>query len=140
LPLVFVKKGWITLIGATTENPSFEVISPAPLSRCQVYVLNAFTKADLEVHCKGQCIQMKTKTIKKLKEKEALCLLAVMVATLNIFELVINASVEEQVVITNERVSALVYASLVMTKLEQHYDIVSAFIKSIRGSDSNGAV
>jgi putative ATPase len=143
--LAAVEKGWITLIGATTENPSFEVI-PALLSRCQVYVLNAFTKADLEALLQRAMhtdALLKTKTI-KLKETEALLRLSGGDGRklLNIFELVINASAEEQVVITNERVFALVQQNTVLYDKtgEQHYDIVSAFIKSIRGSDPNGAV
>ncbi|MDG2433948.1 replication-associated recombination protein A [Flavobacterium sp.] len=143
--LAAVEKGWITLIGATTENPSFEVI-PALLSRCQVYVLNAFTKADLEALLQRAMhtdALLKTKNI-ELKETEALLRLSGGDGRklLNIFELVINASADESVTITNERVFALVQQNTVLYDKtgEQHYDIVSAFIKSIRGSDPNGAV
>ena len=143
--LAAVEKGWITLIGATTENPSFEVI-PALLSRCQVYVLNAFSKQDLEALLE-RAMQtdpyLKQKDI-TLKETEALLRLSGGDGRklLNIFELVVNASNEEKIVITNELVLQLVQQNTVLYDKtgEQHYDIVSAFIKSIRGSDPNGAV
>lgn len=143
--LAAVEKGWITLIGATTENPSFEVI-PALLSRCQVYVLNAFTKKDLESLLERAIktdAYLSTKNI-KLNETEALLRLSGGDGRklLNIFELVVNASNEDEVLITNDRVFALVQQNTVLYDKtgEQHYDIVSAFIKSIRGSDPNGAV
>ncbi|MFP9118280.1 replication-associated recombination protein A [Flavobacterium sp. RNTU_13] len=143
--LAAVERGWVTLIGATTENPSFEVI-PALLSRCQVYVLNAFTRDDLEalLHraMKADHI-LKTKNI-DLKETEALLRLSGGDGRklLNIFELVINASEGDDIVITNDRVMQLVQKNTVLYDKtgEQHYDIISAFIKSIRGSDPNGAV
>ena len=143
--LAAVEKGWITLVGATTENPSFEVI-PALLSRCQVYILNAFTKEDLEsiLH---RAIQedtyLKTKSI-QLTETEALLRLSGGDGRklLNIFELIVNATEGGTVDITNEKVMKLVQKNTVMYDKtgELHYDIVSAFIKSIRGSDPNGAV
>jgi putative ATPase len=143
--LAAVEKGWITLIGATTENPSFEVI-PALLSRCQVYVLNAFTKEDLESLLERALKTdsfLATKNI-ELRETEALLRLSGGDGRklLNIFELVINASPEDEIVITNDRVFQLVQQNTVLYDKsgEQHYDIVSAFIKSIRGSDPNGAV
>src|SRR5690554_1886297 len=140
-----VEKGWITLIGATTENPSFEVI-PALLSRCQVYVLNPFSREDLEAIL-NRALQvdkyLKTKNI-ELEETEALLRLSGGDGRklLNIFELIINASTEDKIVITNERVMQLVQKNTVLYDKtgEQHYDIISAFIKSIRGSDPNGAV
>ena len=143
--LAAVEKGWITLIGATTENPSFEVI-PALLSRCQVYILNAFTKDDLE-HLLQRAIKtdayLATKKI-NLQETEALLRLSGGDGRklLNIFELVVNASAEDQILITNDRVFELVQQNTVLYDKsgEQHYDIVSAFIKSIRGSDPNAAV
>lgn len=143
--LAAVERGWVTLIGATTENPSFEVI-PALLSRCQVYVLNAFTRDDLEalLHraMKADHI-LKTKNI-DLKETEALLRLSGGDGRklLNIFELVINAGEGDDIVITNDRVMQLVQKNTVLYDKtgEQHYDIISAFIKSIRGSDPNGAV
>ncbi len=143
--LAAVEKGWITLIGATTENPSFEVI-PALLSRCQVYVLNAFTKDDLEALLHRAIktdSQLQNKNI-QLKETEALLRLSGGDGRklLNIFELVVNAAENDTVEITNEKVMQLVQKNTVLYDKtgEQHYDIVSAFIKSIRGSDPNGAV
>jgi putative ATPase len=143
--LAAVEKGWITLIGATTENPSFEVI-PALLSRCQVYILNPFSKSDLEtlLHRAIQTdLLLKEKNI-SLKETEALLRLSGGDGRklLNIFELVVNASKEDEISITNEKVLELVQQNTVLYDKtgEQHYDIVSAFIKSIRGSDPNGAV
>jgi putative ATPase len=143
--LAAVEKGWVTLIGATTENPSFEVI-PALLSRCQVYVLNPFSKEDLLALLERA---MKLDTIissKKIKIKESEALLRLSGGDgrklLNIFELVVNASAEGQITITNDKVLELVQQNTVLYDKtgEQHYDIVSAFIKSIRGSDPNGAV
>ncbi len=143
--LAAVEKGWITLIGATTENPSFEVI-PALLSRCQVYILNSFSREDLLAllyRAMKQDTYLKTKEI-ELKETEALLRLSGGDGRklLNIFELVINASQSDEVSITNEMVMKLVQKNTVLYDKtgEQHYDIVSAFIKSIRGSDPNGAV
>ena len=141
-----VEKGWITLIGATTENPSFEVI-PALLSRCQVYILNAFERKDLEQLLHNAITQdaiLKTKDI-QLKETEALLRLSGGDGRklLNTFELIVNATPEgEPVVITNDSVLRLVQKNTVLYDKtgEQHYDIISAFIKSIRGSDPNGAV
>ncbi|WP_417350565.1 replication-associated recombination protein A [Flavobacterium alkalisoli] len=143
--LAAVEKGWVTLIGATTENPSFEVI-PALLSRCQVYVLNAFSKEDLEalLHRAMNTDEiLKNKNI-DLKETEALLRLSGGDGRklLNIFELIINASEGEDIVITNDKVMQLVQKNTVLYDKtgEQHYDIISAFIKSMRGSDPNGAV
>ncbi|TCN56302.1 replication-associated recombination protein A [Flavobacterium circumlabens] len=143
--LAAVEKGWITLIGATTENPSFEVI-PALLSRCQVYILNAFSKNDLEALLQ-RAMKTDTELASKniiLKETEALLRLSGGDGRklLNIFELVVNASPDGEIVITNDRVFELVQQNTVLYDKtgEQHYDIVSAFIKSIRGSDPNGAV
>ena len=143
--LAAVERGWITLVGATTENPSFEVI-PALLSRCQVYILNAFTKSDLEALLHRALKNDKYLASKNivLKETEALLRLSGGDGRklLNIFELVINAAATEEVIITNDRVFELVQQNTVLYDKsgEQHYDIVSAFIKSIRGSDPNGAV
>ncbi|WP_395047915.1 replication-associated recombination protein A [Flavobacterium sp.] len=143
--LAAVEKGWITLIGATTENPSFEVI-PALLSRCQVYILKAFSKQDLEALLHRAMTTdtfLKTKNI-ELVETEALLRLSGGDGRklLNIFELVVNATSEDHILITNEKVMQLVQKNTVLYDKtgEQHYDIVSAFIKSIRGSDPNGAV
>ena len=143
--LAAVEKGWITLIGATTENPSFEVI-PALLSRSQVYILNAFSKSDLESLLQRAIKEDHFLKLKKivLQETEAIIRLSGGDGRelLNIFELVVNASNEEEIIITNEKVLQLVQQNTVLYDKtgEQHYDIVSAFIKSIRGSDPNGAV
>lgn len=143
--LAAVEKGWITLVGATTENPSFEVI-PALLSRCQVYVLNPFDKEDLESLLKRALVEdtyLSKKDI-ELKETEALLRLSGGDGRklLNIFELVINSEATEKVTITNDLVMKKVQKNTILYDKtgEQHYDIISAFIKSIRGSDPNGAV
>ncbi|MBW2938751.1 replication-associated recombination protein A [Aureisphaera sp. CAU 1614] len=140
-----VEKGWITLIGASTENPSFEVI-PALLSRCQVYVLKAFSKTDLEDLLKRAIKKdelLQKKKI-KLKETEAIIRLSGGDARklLNILELIVLSEKEENVTITNEMVLQKVQKNTVLYDKtgEQHYDIISAFIKSIRGSDPNAAV
>jgi len=140
-----VEKGWITLIGATTENPSFEVI-PALLSRCQVYILNPFGKEDLEAllsRAMKQDDYLKSKKI-KLKETEALLRLSGGDGRklLNIFELVINSEASDTITITDKLILSKVQKNTVLYDKtgEQHYDIISAFIKSIRGSDPNGAV
>ena len=139
-----VEKGWVTLIGATTENPSFEVIS-ALLSRCQVYVLKPFSKDDLIALLNRAMKEDKIIASKKiqLKETEAILRLSGGDARklLNIFELLVNSS-DEGDEITNDLVFEKVQQNTVLYDKtgEQHYDIISAFIKSIRGSDPNGAV
>ncbi|OZV66869.1 replication-associated recombination protein A [Winogradskyella aurantia] len=140
-----VEKGWITLIGATTENPSFEVIS-ALLSRCQVYTLNPFSKIDLEALLQ-RALQKDTLLSKRhieLKETDALLRLSGGDARklLNIFELLVNSFDDDPIVITNDMVMQKVQDKTVRYDKtgDQHYDIVSAFIKSIRGSDPNAAV
>ena len=140
-----VEKGWITLIGATTENPSFEVI-PALLSRSQVYILNSFSKDDL-IALLERAIkedEIISKIPIELKETEALLRLSGGDARklLNIFELVVTSEEEGKVVVTNKMVMDKVQQNTVLYDKtgEQHYDIISAFIKSIRGSDPNGAV
>ncbi|WP_179339921.1 replication-associated recombination protein A [Winogradskyella ludwigii] len=140
-----VEKGWVTLIGATTENPSFEVIS-ALLSRCQVYTLNAFTKADLEALLQRAITEDTTlsKLNIELKETEALLRLSGGDARklLNIFELLVASFEGNDIIITNDLVMKQVQnkAARYDKTGEQHYDIISAFIKSIRGSDPNAAV
>lgn len=140
-----VEKGWITLIGATTENPSFEVI-PALLSRCQVYVLKAFSKEDLEtlLHRAIKNDELLQKKKIKLQETEAIIRLSGGDARklLNILELIILSEKEDTVTVTNEMVLQKVQKNTVLYDKtgEQHYDIISAFIKSIRGSDPNAAV
>lgn len=139
-----VEKGWVTLIGATTENPSFEVIS-ALLSRCQVYVLKPFGKEEL-IALIERAMEIdpiiKQKQV-KLTETEALLRFSGGDARklLNIFELLVTSS-EGPVEITDAMVKTQVQQNTVLYDKtgEQHYDIVSAFIKSIRGSDPNAAV
>ncbi len=140
-----VEKGIITLIGATTENPSFEVIS-ALLSRCQVYILKELSKDDL-IRLLKDAIEhdefLRQRKI-ELNETEALLRFSGGDARklLNLLEIIVNASAEKNVVITNELVEELIQkkAALYDKSGEQHYDIISAFIKSIRGSDPNAAV
>ncbi|SFD40789.1 putative ATPase [Algibacter lectus] len=140
-----VEKGWITLIGATTENPSFEVI-PALLSRCQVYILNAFDKVDLETLLKRAIENDEFLSQKKITLKETNALLRISGGDgrklLNVFELLVNSFGEDKIVITDEAVLERVQNNTARYDKtgEQHYDIISAFIKSIRGSDPNGAV
>jgi len=140
-----VERGLVTLIGATTENPSFEVIS-ALLSRCQVYVLESLNKDDL--------IGLVNKAIKEdeflkndkiiIKEFDALLRISGGDARklLNVLELVVNAAVPYSITITNDFVLKQVQQNMARYDKtgEQHYDIISAFIKSIRGSDPNAAV
>jgi putative ATPase len=140
-----VEKGVVTLIGATTENPSFEVIS-ALLSRCQVYILKPLDKNDLlemlDIAMKTDVV-LKTKNI-KLLENEALLRLSGGDGRklLNVFELVVNALGGTTIEITNEKVTNIVQQNIATYDKagENHYDIISAFIKSIRGSDPNAAV
>ncbi len=141
-----VEKGIVTLIGATTENPSFEVI-PALLSRCQVYVLKELEKDDLILLIKNALAKdefLKDKKIDIL-EYDAMLQLSGGDARkmLNILELVAEyTSSTEGVAIDNDLVTQIVQQNIVRYDKtgEQHYDIISAFIKSIRGSDPNAAV
>jgi len=138
-----VEKGWVTLIGATTENPSFEVI-PALLSRCQVYILNSFDKNDLITLLQRAAKKDELFSKKKIIFKETDALLQISGGDarklLNIFELLV--ATEDEIEITNELVLKKVQKNTVRYDKtgEQHYDIISAFIKSIRGSDPNAAV
>jgi putative ATPase len=140
-----VERGLVTLIGATTENPSFEVIS-ALLSRCQVYVLQNLSQQEL-IALLQNAIQhdevLQHKSI-QLKETEALLRLSGGDGRklLNIFELLVNAGEEKSVTVTNDFVLSNVQQNMALYDKtgEQHYDIISAFIKSIRGSDPNAAV
>ena len=143
--LAAVEKGTVTLIGATTENPSFEVISPL-LSRCQVYVLKSQEKKDLEdlidrAVAKDYYLSKRNITV---KEKEAMISYSGGAARklLNILELVVNGLGEGDIVIDNEAVHRELHENPLMYDKdgEQHYDIVSAMIKSIRGGDPNAAV
>ena len=138
-----LEKGWVTLIGATTENPSFEVI-PALLSRCQVYILNSFDKNDLITLLQRAAKKDELFSKKKIIFKETDALLQISGGDarklLNIFELLV--ATEDEIEITNELVLKKVQKNTVRYDKtgEQHYDIISAFIKSIRGSDPNAAV
>ncbi|MDA9873493.1 replication-associated recombination protein A [Saprospiraceae bacterium] len=140
-----VEKGTVTLIGATTENPSFEVIS-ALLSRCQVYVLKPLDKEDLIRLIDRAIIEdskLRTKNI-TINEYDALLQYSGGDARrlLNSLEIVANHFLEEDVVIDNKKVGEIIQANMALYDKagEQHYDIASAFIKSIRGSDPNAAV
>ena len=141
-----VEKGTITLIGATTENPSFEVNS-ALLSRCQVYVLKPLDEEGLVKvirHALERDEWLKTKNI-QLEETDALLTISGGDARklLNLLELVADAlSSEDPIVITDEKVMSIAQQRIALYDKsgEQHYDIISAFIKSMRGSDPNGAI
>ncbi len=139
-----VEKGIITLIGATTENPSFEVNS-ALLSRCQVYVLKPLDEKNLVALLKdaiSKDVVLKEKNI-KLKETEALINISGGDARklLNLLELVSDV-LGQNVIITDDAVMEIAQQRIALydKKGEQHYDIISAFIKSMRGSDPNAAV
>ena len=146
-----VERGTITLIGATTENPSFEVIS-ALLSRCQVYVLRDFDEADMRRLIDTAVAHYATQGITvEVTEAEALMRISGGDARklLNAIELVVNKGLKgpdvinaSKVVIDNQTVTAVVQQNLAFydKQGEMHYDIISAFIKSMRGSDPNGAV
>jgi putative ATPase len=140
-----VEKGIITLIGATTENPSFEVI-PALLSRSQVYVLEPLSKDDLQklleraishddILSKLNIVLKETKYLMQISSGDARKIL-------NALELVVSSIDEKEIVITNNLVINKVQQNIVRYDKsgEQHYDIISAFIKSIRGSDPNAAI
>ena len=140
-----VEKGWVTLIGATTENPSFEVI-PALRSRCQLYILKPLTKKHL-ISILNQAIskdeQLQQKSI-ALKETDALLRYSGGDARrlLNLFELCVLASRTKKVILKNTFVAQIAQQNTAQYDKggEKHYDIISAFIKSIRGSDPNAAV
>ena len=140
-----VEKGTITLIGATTENPSFEVNS-ALLSRCQVYTLKPLTTEQLETlitKALKEDFELKKRKI-VFKEKEALFSLAGGDARklYNLIELVADAAIEDNIEVTNDQLISLAQQRIAIYDKagEQHYDIISAFIKSIRGSDPNAAL
>jgi putative ATPase len=141
-----VEKGIITLIGATTENPSFEVNS-ALLSRCQVYVLKPLDEGDLLKLLKQALEKDEWLSSKDvvLKETEALLTISGGDARklLNLLELVADAlSTKKQIIITDDVVMKIAQQRIALYDKsgEQHYDIISAFIKSMRGSDPNGAI
>lgn len=141
-----VEKGTITLIGATTENPSFEVIS-ALLSRCQVFVLESHGKDELQALLERALKEDSELQKRKIKLSETEYLIALSGGDarklLNLFEITVNMfPVGEELEITNELVKNSAQKSVAMYDKngEMHYDIISAFIKSMRGSDPNGAV
>ena len=140
-----VEKGTVTLIGATTENPSFEVI-PALLSRCQVFVLEHLTKTDLEQLLVQAITKDEFLKHKKIELKETEFLLRVSGGDarklLNALEIVVNANEADTITITDELAKESLTNNIALYDKggEMHYDIISAFIKSIRGSDPNGAV
>ncbi len=140
-----VETGTITLIGATTENPSFEVIRPL-LSRCQVYVLKSLEKEDLlELlnHAITNDVELKEKNI-KIEESDAILRFSGGDARklLNILDLVVNAETGDEIIITDEKVTERLQENPAAYDKngEMHYDIISAFIKSIRGSDPDAAI
>jgi putative ATPase len=140
-----VEKGIITLIGATTENPSFEVIS-ALLSRCQIYILKSLGKEQLLSlldFALSRDIDLKNKNI-TIREKRALLRFSGGDARklYNALELAVQAENEENIIITDKLVESVLQQNLALYDKsgEQHYDIISAFIKSLRGSDPNAAV
>ena len=143
-----VERGIITLIGATTENPSFEVIS-ALLSRCQVYVLRDFDEADMRRLIDSAVAYYATQGLNvEVREAEALMRISGGDARklLNAIELVVNRNIQNTpntpIILDNQSVTAAVQQNLAFYDKggEMHYDIISAFIKSMRGSDPNGAV
>ena len=140
-----VEEGTVVLIGATTENPSFEVITPL-LSRCQVYVLKPLEHSDLDIllnRALKEDIILKSRNI-TVKEKEALFSFCNGDARklLNILELVSSTNPDDPLVIDDELVKSSLQQNIALYDKngEQHYDIISAFIKSMRGSDPNGAI
>ncbi len=141
-----VEKGIITLIGATTENPSFEVNS-ALLSRCQVYVLRALQQVDLEALLQQAIEKDSQLSTKKIELKETAALINISGGDarklLNLLELVVTATAgKASLVITDDLVMQVAQKRIALydKQGEQHYDIISAFIKSMRGSDPNAAV
>lgn len=141
-----VEQGIITLIGATTENPSFEVIS-ALLSRCQVYVLKSLNKADLlNLLEKAISIDVLLKELTiEVEESEALLRFSGGDARklLNVLEIVVNSQLDQKkIVVNNDIVKERLQENIAIYDKngEMHYDVISAFIKSIRGSDPNGAL
>jgi len=142
-----VEEGIFTLIGATTENPSFEVISPL-LSRCQVYVLKPLDRIQLESILGNAKLIMENQIHRPIIMQESEALLRISGGDarklLNAFELTVTALAQKnkEILITNKDVETIIQQNIVMydKKGENHYDIISAFIKSIRGSDPNAAV
>ncbi|NQT76388.1 MAG: replication-associated recombination protein A [Bacteroidetes bacterium] len=141
-----VEKGIVTLIGATTENPSFEVISPL-LSRCQVYILKPFEKEDLLILLDTSRKYLEEQHSIKITISETEALLRISGGDarklLNALELILHAEPDtKNLEITNKKATEVIQENLAMYDKggEMHYDIISAFIKSLRGSDPNAAV
>lgn len=140
-----VEQGLVTLIGATTENPSFEVISPL-LSRCQVYILKSLGKEDLLTLLNRALTEDYELSQRKIvvEEYEAILRFSGGDARklLNVLEIVLSAETADEIIITNELVTSRLQENLALYDKngEMHYDIISAFIKSIRGGDPDGAV
>ncbi|MGM0572181.1 MAG: replication-associated recombination protein A [Bacteroidota bacterium] len=140
-----VERGVITLIGATTENPSFEVISPL-LSRCQVYILKDLDITDLERLLEKGRVRLEQDTGRQIRIEEAEALMRVSGGDarklLNALELAVQSSGDDPVMVTNEAVLAVIQQNLALYDKsgEMHYDVISAFIKSVRGSDPNAAL
>ncbi len=141
-----VEKGIVTLIGATTENPSFEVISPL-LSRCHVYILKPFDENELLIllETARKHLEKQLNIVIEIQETEALIRISGGDARklLNAIELIVNAEENSsKIIITNDKAINIIQQNLALyDKLgEMHYDIISAFIKSMRGSDPNAAV
>ncbi len=139
-----VEQGIVTLIGATTENPSFEVISPL-LSRCQVYILKPMNDDELDLLLQ-RALTTDTELRKRdieVREKEALFRFSGGDARklLNILDIILNAN-DGKVVIDNQSVTDALQQNIALYDKngEQHYDVISAFIKSVRGSDPNAAI
>jgi putative ATPase len=141
-----VEKGIITLIGATTENPSFEVISPL-LSRCQVYILKPLGLEELTMLLSSAAGFLEKQTGKKIIIEESEALLRISGGDarklLNALELIVGTEIrKDPILITNEKAFDIIQEKLAIYDKagEMHYDVISAFIKSLRGSDPNGAV
>lgn len=141
-----VEEGTITLIGATTENPSFEVITPL-LSRCQVFVLKSLEVADLQDLLDRALTKDELLKIKDIKVEESDALFRYSGGDarklLNVLEIVVNSfPANGKIVITNDVVTSRLQENIAVYDKngEMHYDVISAFIKSVRGSDPNAAV
>ena len=142
-----VEKGIVTLIGATTENPSFEVISPL-LSRCQVYILKSLNEEELQIIINNAVLKIKQEYRIELEIKETEALMRISGGDarkmINALEIIATTSGKENstVVVDNKLAMAVIQQNLAMydKKGEMHYDVISAFIKSMRGSDPNAAV
>ncbi len=140
-----VETGVLTLIGATTENPSFEVISPL-LSRCQVYILKELDPDDLKKLLNRGTELLHQDTGKQIDVRQTEALLRVSGGDarklLNALELAVHSTAGKKVVLTNDMVLSVIQQNLALYDKagEMHYDVISAFIKSVRGSDPNAAV